>query len=75
VYGYYIKNELELNLFQTQQEMLEKFCEHLHGLIEKPLDPYLDSAVVERTPFYRFRDELINYFNSTKSVRINSYGL
>lgn len=73
VYGYYIKNELELNLFQTQQEMLEKFCEHLHGLIEKPLDPFLDPSVVVRTPFYQFRDELINYFNSTKSVRNPSF--
>lgn len=48
--------------------MLEKFCEHLHELIEKPLDPYLDPSIVERTSFYRFRDELINYFNSTKTV-------
>ena len=55
--------------------MLEKFCEHLHELIEKPLDPYLDPSIVERTSFYRFRDELINYFNSTKTVRILEFAI
>ncbi len=71
VHGYYIKNEIELNLFQTMQEMLEKFCEHLHELTEKPLDPFLDPNIIERTPFYRFRDELINYFNSTRQFYTN----
>lgn len=48
--------------------MLEKFCEHLHELIEKPLDPFLDPNIVDRSPFYKFRDNLINYYNSTKHV-------
>lgn len=71
VHGYYIKNEMELNLFLSMQEMLEKFCEHLHELIEKPLDPFLDPNIVERTPFYRYRDELINYYNSTRQFYMN----
>jgi hypothetical protein len=44
------------------QENLEKNCDYLHELIEKPLDPYLDPNVVDRSSFYKFKGELINYF-------------
>jgi len=35
--GYYLPEGQEKNLFEHLQEMLEKNCEHLHGLSEKPL--------------------------------------
>ena len=43
VYGYYLINPKEVALFQFLQENLEKNCDYLHELIEKPLDPFLDT--------------------------------
>lgn len=44
------------------QENLEKNCDYLHELIEKPLDPFLDPNIVERTAFYNYKSDLINYY-------------
>jgi hypothetical protein len=52
------------------QENLEKNCDYLHELIEKPLDPFLDPNIVDRSTFYKFKGELINYFQVTKKVSI-----
>ena len=40
--------------------LLEEACEALHGMIEKPLDPFLDPVLVDRGPFFRFKANLIN---------------
>lgn len=48
------------------QENLEKNCDYLHELIEKPLDPFLDPNIVERTAFYNYKSDLINYYQITK---------
>ena len=48
VYGYYLKGGRDQNLFEFMQENLEKNCEYLHELIEKPLDPFLDENTFER---------------------------
>jgi len=45
---------------------LEKFCEELHKTVEKPLDPYLDPNILDRSPFYKFKGSLINYFEVTR---------
>ena len=71
VFGYFILSTKELALFQFLQENLEKNCDYLHELIEKPLDPYLDSNVVERSGFYNFRGDLINYYQVTKKFYEN----
>eukprot|EP00349_Pseudokeronopsis_sp_Brazil_P006337 CAMPEP_0202969920 /NCGR_PEP_ID=MMETSP1396-20130829/15821_1 /ASSEMBLY_ACC=CAM_ASM_000872 /TAXON_ID= /ORGANISM="Pseudokeronopsis sp., Strain Brazil" /LENGTH=406 /DNA_ID=CAMNT_0049697995 /DNA_START=211 /DNA_END=1431 /DNA_ORIENTATION=+ len=42
VYGFFLKDQKEINLFQYLQEQLEKNCDYLHELVEKPLDPFLD---------------------------------
>lgn len=55
------------------QENLEKNCDYLHELIEKPLDPFLDPNITERSHFYNYRSELINYYQVTKKVRAIRY--
>lgn len=40
-YGYYRMNTMstrQKNLFEQWQSDLEKFCDHLHGLVEKDLE-------------------------------------
>ena len=70
VFGFYLTNQKELNLFQFAQEDLEKNCDYLHELIEKPLDPFLDSNVVDRSSFYHYKGQLVNYTQVTKKVRL-----
>lgn len=62
VYGYYLNNKKEQSLFEFMQENLEKNCDYLHELIEKPLDPFLDPNIIDRKAFYNFKSDLINYF-------------
>jgi hypothetical protein len=50
------------------QENLEKNNEYLSELIEKPLDPYLDPNTIDRSNFYNFKSELVNYYQVTKKV-------
>jgi hypothetical protein len=50
------------------QENLEKNCDYLHELIEKPLDPFLDPNTTDRSGFYLFKGELVNYYQVTKKV-------
>jgi ariadne-1 len=63
-FGYYLpaNQQKEKNLFEFMQENLEKNCDYLHELIEKPLDPFLDPNIVERTAFYNYKSDLINYY-------------
>ncbi len=68
VYAYYLKNSKDLNLFQFMQEDLEKNCDYLHELIERPLDIYLDTNNVDRSGFYHFKGQLINYYQITRKV-------
>lgn len=53
------------------QENLEKNCDYLHELIEKPLDPFLDPNTTDRSGFYLFKGELVNYFQVTKKFYEN----
>ena len=53
------------------QENLEKNCDYLHELIEKPLDPYLDTNVIDRKDFYHFKGQLVNYYQVTKKFYEN----
>ena len=62
VYGYYLNNPKEQSLFEFLQENLEKNCDTLHELIEKPLDPFLDPSIIDRKAFYNFKSDLINYY-------------
>ena len=49
-------------MFETFQEQLEKFTEHLHGLSEKPLDDLKE---------IKLRTDVINYTRVTEKFRDN----
>lgn len=53
------------NLFEHQQTLLEEACELLHEQLEKPLDPFLDPNIPDRTPFFKYKSTLINLSNVT----------
>lgn len=68
-YGYYTipkKSKLKLNQFEFWQTDLEHFCEKMHMLVEKPLDQFLDPTEIDRSPFYKFRSELISITDATR---------
>lgn len=74
VYGFYndkTMNEIKKNLFQQWQSDLEKYCDHLHGLVEKDLDQYMDPNITDRNPFYHFRGDMTSYYESTKNFYNN----
>ena len=55
-YGYYEIGKIGVKstdkfLFEDWQTNLEKFCEALHGMIERNLDEFLDPNIVDRSPF------------------------
>lgn len=54
-YGFFVKNDEDKNLYEFLQENLEKNCEGLHELIEKPLDEYLDENCTDKKAFYNFK--------------------
>jgi ariadne-1 len=54
-YGFYCinaNNKQKKERFEFWQTDLEKFCEELHKMVEKPLDVYLDPNILDRSPFY-----------------------
>jgi ariadne-1 len=58
VYGFYLgKNAPQRLLFEYLQEDLEKYCNHLHGLYEKPLESITD--------FPRWKEEIANCIRVT----------
>ena len=71
VFGYYLSTGPEKNLFEHLQEKLEENTEHLHELVEKPLDGYLDPDQTDRSPFYQYKSDLINYVQVTKKFLEN----
>mmetsp|Transcript_431 Transcript_431/g.503 ORF Transcript_431/g.503 Transcript_431/m.503 type:complete len:508 (-) Transcript_431:424-1947(-) len=72
-FGYYLESGQEKNLFEHLQEKLEENTEHLHEMVEKPLDPYLKAPAADRVPFYNFKSELVNYYQVTKRVRAKQF--
>ena len=59
------------NLFEFMQENLEKNCEGLHELVEKPLDEYLDEGSTDKSHFYNFKSGMVSHMNSTKTFYNN----
>lgn len=66
VFGYYLMPGLEKNLFEHLQEKLEENTDHLHELVEKPLDEFLNPDVTDKSAFYHYKSELTNYSQVTK---------
>jgi hypothetical protein len=49
---------------------LEKNCEYLHELIERPIDNIIDEFS-DSAEFYKYKNELRNYYMITKKVSNN----
>ena len=47
--------------------LLEEACELLHEQIEKPLDPFLDPNIVDRSPFQKHKSHMVNLSNVTRT--------
>lgn len=50
------------------QENLEKNCEHLHEMAEKDLELFLDVNDLDKSPFYHYKGDFVNYSQVTKTV-------
>ena len=66
VFGFYLSPGLEKNLFEHLQEKLEENTDHLHELVEKPLEDYLDPSITDKSAFYHYKSDLTNYSQVTK---------
>ena len=66
-FGYFLNPGVEKNLFEHLQEKLEENTEHLHELVEKPLDEFLTPENLDRSRFYHYKSELTNYYQVTKN--------
>jgi len=66
-YGYYITDLKEKPIFEGLQGNLENNCDHLHQLLEKDLSIYAKESIVDDSPFFNYKSELVNYFEITKN--------
>lgn len=66
IYGFYLSDAKEKDLFEFMQGQLEENCDHLHQLLERNISDYLEQE--QNEPFYAYRAELMNYFEATKKV-------
>eukprot|EP00347_Sterkiella_histriomuscorum_P021929 403332278 len=71
LYGYFLNSSTEQPYFQFLQGILERNCDYLHELIEKPLDIYLDTKITDSKDFYHFKGQLVNQFQITKNSNFN----
>lgn len=39
-------------------------------MVETPLDVFLDPNIVDRSPFYKFKSQLVSYFEATKKYYV-----
>ena len=75
-YGYYMLGEkkakpTDKNLFESWQTDLEKYCDALHGMIERNLDEFLDPNITDKSPFFKYKSELVSYSEATKKFMSN----
>jgi ariadne-1 len=66
-YGYYTTNPKEKVIFEDLQGSLENNCDHLHQLLEKDLSVYSKENILDDSPFFNYKSELVNYFEITKN--------
>jgi len=72
-YGYYCASKAQKQKkeqFEFWQTDLEKYCETLHKMVETPLDVFLDPNIVDRSPFYKFKSQLVCFFEATKKYYV-----
>lgn len=68
-YGYYCVSKdkkQKMEAFEFWQTDLEKYCDTLHKMVEMPLDVYLDPNIIDRSPLYKFKSQLVSYYEATK---------
>lgn len=65
-FGYFLEKEEHRNILEIQQGLLQQNCEHLHELIETPLDKFLDPNSTDNSEFFKFKANLENYYSVTK---------
>jgi hypothetical protein len=53
-----------MDFFHFQQEQLETSCQKTHELMERDLNPFLIDELTDRSPFYKFRSELITHLKA-----------
>lgn len=53
-------NISEQKLFKYQQAALEESCEQTHNLLESDLSKFLDPKVTDRSPFYKYKADVVN---------------
>jgi hypothetical protein len=75
-YGYYVMqtgkcDEKDKYQFEFWQTDLEKYCDGLHGMVEKNLDEFLDPNILDRSPFYKFKAKLVSHFQATRTHQHN----
>ena len=73
-YGYYEipkAKQQDKYLFEQWQTDLEKYCDTLHGMVERNLDEFLDPNITDRSPFYQFKAKLVSHFEATKTFMNN----
>jgi len=71
VYGYYLDNVKEKELYEHLQGRLEVNAEHLHQLLERDLSEFYNLDVAEKKRkenFMKYKEELMNYYTVTKKV-------
>lgn len=39
-------------------------------MVETPLDKFLDPNIIDRSPFYKFKSQLVSYFEATKKYYV-----
>ena len=47
------------------------YCDHLHEMVESNLDKFLVVENLDRSPFYHFRGQLVNYYEATRRYFTN----
>jgi len=66
-YGYYATNPNEKVIFEDLQGSLENNCDQLHRLLERDINIYAKESIVDDSPFFNYKSELVNYFEITKN--------
>eukprot|EP01022_Parablepharisma_sp_SALTPOND_P033795 TRINITY_DN89656_c1_g1_i1.p1 TRINITY_DN89656_c1_g1~~TRINITY_DN89656_c1_g1_i1.p1 ORF type:complete len:507 (-),score=55.97 TRINITY_DN89656_c1_g1_i1:77-1507(-) len=63
IFGYYLNNVKEVQLFEFMQQNLEINCEMLHEMVERKKDEFLNVDDLTNSSFFRYKSDLTNMCN------------
>ena len=66
IYGYYLKNVKEVQLFEFRQQDLEMTCEQFHEMLERKKDAFIDVEDLTNFLFVKYKTEVNNMMNVIK---------